>query len=182
MQPLSLRPLLGERAAPRRPARAARHTAPSQSMHDEVTRPNLGAADHHRHVELPHLAFRRPLRAHEPRPDRQADLSELVEIAHRAVDEDPRDARAPAPASPAARRRARSGRGLAARQHEHVTRARVRDGRVHHRVVARRAERDPRGPCDARARHDLCQRRSRRSRSGRRPREPSRPRAARDVA
>ena len=58
----------------------------------------------------------------------------------------------------------------------------VRDGRVHHRVVARRADGDPRRACDAGAGHDLGQRQVDDARCGRRPRGSSRRRAARGSA
>ena len=91
---------------------------------------------------FPDDALRRALRAHEPRPDRQADRRQLVEVAYGAVDEDPGDAlRLSLRRQQLADERDR-GR-LGARQHEDVARARVRDGGVHHGVVAGRAERDP---------------------------------------
>ncbi len=90
------------------------------------------------------------------RPDREAELDELVEVAHGAVDEQPRDAphlglrREQLPDE-----RDRSRRG--AREDQDVTGARVRDGGVHHRVVAGLAERRPRRPRDTRPRHDADQ-------------------------
>ena len=142
-------------AAPRRRARVGSAIAPSQSMTTRSPGPDLGAADDDRHVELPHFALRRALRAHEPRPDRQPDRRELVEVADGAVDEDPRDARAPAPASRAARRRARS-----APARRSSARGRRPDSHA----------RRPRAPS--------CCRRARRARSARGPRRASRARPA----
>src|SRR4029078_12712782 len=50
------------------------------------------------------------------------------------------------------------GRRVDAREDENVAGARVRDERMHHRVVARRAERRPCGPGDARPGGDPSER------------------------
>ena len=154
-QALALGPLLGERERLGGPGVQRRESAVAVE-HDEISGPDLGAADHDGHVELAHLAFRRALRAHEPRPDRQAELRELVEIAHGAVDQHRRNtAHLRLGREQLADERDR--RGLAARQHEHVARTRVSDHCVHHRVVAGRAARGASRPGDTRARHDLRQ-------------------------
>ena len=84
--------------------------------------------------------------ANVPRPDRKPELAELLEIAHRRVDEQCGDA-------PSLRLRreqlADEGDGprLGHREDEHVARIGLGHGGMHHQVVVLAAAHRPRGAC-----------------------------------
>ena len=163
-----------------RPARARRGstsstcslgsaTAPSQSITTRSPGRMLDAADDDGPSELPHLALGRALRAHEPRPDRQADRGELVEVADGAVDEDSRDAAALRLCRQQRRRRAPPAPARRSSAPGRPRRSRARRPRAPS-CCRRRADRRPRRPGDAGAGHDLASAAGRRRRSGRPPR------------
>ena len=105
----------------------------------------------------PRTVLLRAGHAHEARPDRKAELAELLDVAHgarRRGSRRRRDAFAcVASSSPIERHRRRLGH----RQHEHLAGLRLGDGRMDHEVVVLAAANGPRGPGGPGARHDLDQ-------------------------
>ncbi len=98
-----------------------------------------------------------PAHAHVARPDREAELAELVEVAHRRVHEQGGDA-----AALRLRREQladeRDRRRLGHRQHEHLAGLGLGYRSVHHQVVVLAAADGARGAGGARAREHLVER------------------------
>ena len=110
-----------------------------------------GLADHAGNALL------RSAHAHVARPDRQPDLSELLEVAHRGVHQQRGDAR-----DLRLRREQLAdecdGPGLGHREDEHLARLGLGHRRVDHQVVVLAAAHGSRRAGRTRARHDLDQR------------------------
>jgi hypothetical protein len=123
---------------------------------DDVAGADRRAPHLDRHVELARRLLLRAAHAHVARPDRQPELDELLEVAHRRVDE---DRRGPVDLGLGGQQVANEGHGggLGHRQHEHLAGLQRGHRRVDHEVVVLGAARDARRPRDARTGHDLVQ-------------------------
>ena len=154
-------------------------TAPSASSTTTSPCTDRRAGDLDRLADRARSRFSAPRDADVARPDGEAELSQLLDVAHGCVHEHRGDATRPSPASRAARRRVRRARARASSARGPHPGCGLRDGRVHHEVVVLAAADGSRRPGGARAGHDLDQRRRRRPGRARPPRGPSRCPAAR---
>jgi hypothetical protein len=121
---------------------------------EDVPRPDLRSADANGHVELAYRILRRSASAHEPSPDGQAKLLELLEVADGAVDEQARDT-AYGCLGREQLADERDGLRLGQGEYEYLARPRGCDERVNHEVVSLPAEGSARRPRDAAPTHDL---------------------------
>ena len=125
--------------------------------HDDVALTNVRARDLDGLADRAGNALLRSAHAHVPRPDRQPDLSELLEVAHRGVHQQGDDAR-----DLRLRREQLAdecdGPGLGHREDEHLARLGLGHRRVDHQVVVLAAAHGSRRAGRTRARHDLDQR------------------------
>ena len=125
--------------------------------HEHVALPDRRPSDLNGLADRAGNALLRAGDAHEARPDRQAHLAQLLDVADGCVDED-RGHTTPLRLRREQLADERHGRRLGHRQHEHLAGLRFRHGRVHHEVVVLAAANGPRGPGCTRAREDLDQR------------------------
>lgn len=130
------------------------HDGPVGVEHHNVAAPDLCAADDDRDVELADVVLRGAAGAHEPSPHGKAEPLQILEVTNGTVDEQRGDALAERLRHEQVSDE-RDGRGLVHRQHEHVARPSVGDGRVDHQVVARPAACRSRRAGDARPGYDL---------------------------
>ena len=124
--------------------------------HHDVAGGDPLPADRDRLVERARRVLRGAADADPARPDRQPELGEILDVAHRAVDEQRRDAlleRLRGEQVADERDRERVGH----REHEHVAGPRVGDRGVHHQVVALPAQHGPGRAGGARAGDDPLQ-------------------------
>ena len=125
--------------------------------HDDVALADARAADLDGLADRAGNALLRSAHANVPRPDRQPDLPELLDVAHRGVHQQRGDAR-----DLRLRREQladeRDRPGLGHREDEHLARLGLGHRRVDHQVVVLAAAHGSRRAGRARARHDLDQR------------------------